>query len=271
MEIKFTILNVIDVFFNNCWKFLKEWKVWLSYAIALFLLTAICFNWSHSCKDNISPFWWCAIPSNIYVISARFIFYFVMAFFLCLSFVYDIYYEAFVGDKSGFSAIFKITKPKLKFIGFSFGLCVLFFALLGICFWLVFRKANPNWLVEFGFFSIVFAAATVAVLILRTSASFGMFLINGKMPDFKYIFQKTHRKFYVVLITFCLLVYVANLLMMKILGFLDGLNLEISSFSLVLGSEFLSSVIKFFAIGSYGAYFLAMAQILKPKDKVVEN
>lgn len=271
MEKKFTIFNVSEFFFSNYGKFLKTWKVWLSYAFALFLLSVICANWSHSCKDNISPFWWCASLSNVYIIYARVIFYFVISLFISFSFIYDIYNAAFNNKKSGFAAIFEITKAKLKFIGFSFGLVLLFFALLGICFWLIFRKADPNWLVEFGFFSIVFVAATIAVLILRTSASFGVFLIRGKMPDFKYLFQKTHGKFYVVLITFCVLTYAANLLLLKIFGSLDALNMEKNLFILVLGSEFLSSVFKFLVLAAYGAYFLAMGQILISVEEIVEK
>lgn len=265
---KFTILNVSDAFLNNCWSFLKAWKVWLSYAFALFLLSTAFANWSHSCKDNLAPFWWCINPDNTYVAFARFVSYFMVVFFLSFSFIYDLYYETLDGGKSGFFALFKITKQKLRFIGFSFGLCLLFFALLGVCLWLIFRAPNPNWLIEFFWFCLVFTCATVAVLILRTSASFGMFLMNGKAPDFKDIFQKTHSRFYVVLITFCLLTYAVNIWLMKTLSWLDVLNMEKSSFFLVLGSEFFSSVAKFLAIASYGAYFLALAQTLETKGNL---
>lgn len=271
MEKNFTILNVFDAFFNNCRCFLKEWKIWFSYAVALFILSFVCFNWSHSCKDDIAPFWWCASFSNIYLAYGRAFLYFAGIFFFAFSFVYDVYQPALNGAKSNFFTIVKVTKAKLKFIGFSFGICALFFILLALCFWIIFRKANPNWMIEFGWFCFVFAFAAFAVLILRTSASLGMFLMNGKVPDFKAIFRKTSGKFYVVLVTYCLLVYVVNLLLMKFLGVLDALNFKYSFFALVLISEFLSSILKFFAIGTYGAYFLALAQVLMPKEETSHN
>ena len=169
-------------------------------------------------------------------------------------------------QKAGFSAILKFGKEKLKFMGFVFGLCALFFGSLAICIWLIFRKADPNWLVEFGFFLVVFAFGTLAVLILRNSASFGLFLQSGKMPDFAKLFKLTSGKFYVVLITFCLLTYAVNLLQMHLMGMLEIWNIKKTYFAVALVSEFLSSLLKFFVLGGYAAYFLALKECLLQKE-----
>ena len=258
---RFTILSVLDTTISDCWRFLKNWRVWLSYATVLALLGILSGNWSHTCKDSLSISWWCASASSAFGAYARMGVYFLCSIVLCFAFCYDIYQQ-----KAGFSAILKFGREKLKFMGFAFGLCALFFSSLAICIWLIFRKANPNWLVEFGFFLVVFAFGTLAVLILRTSASLGVFLQSGKMPDFVKLFKLTSGKFYVVLITFCLLTYAVNLLLMHLMGMLELWNIKKTYFAVALVSEFLSSLLKFFVLGGYAAYFLALKECLLPEE-----
>lgn len=271
MEKKFTILNVIDTFFSNFWKLFKCWKVWLIYAVILFVLGIICGNWSHSCKSDLYASWWCPSASNVYVAYIKTTAYFLATLFLCFSYAYDLYNNAFAKVNFCIKTIFEFSKSKLKFMGFSFGLCFIFFALLAVCVWLIFKKANPDWLIEFGYFLIVFVFATFSILILRTSASLGVFLIHGKMPNFKLLFTNTSGKFYVVLITFCVLTYFVNIILLKSLGFFDILNTEKNIFILALTSEFLSSIFKFMALTAYTAYFLTMAQILEPMQNPINE
>ena len=156
-------------------------------------------------------------------------------------------------------------------MGFSITLCGIFFALLAVACWLIFKKANPNWLIEFGYFLIVFFSATIAVLILRTSGAFGLYLRNGIMPDFKLLFKLTHGKFYVILITFCVLTYIVNLLQMRIMGALELWNIQQTNFLVVLVSEFLSSITKFAVLAVYVAYFSALSECLVPEDSAVKD
>lgn len=259
---KFTIINVFDKTFSVVWQLCKNWKVWSSYIIVLALLSIISGNWTHTCKDALSISWWCANDVNVYVTYARVLLYFILAFMLIFAFPYDV-----LNSKGrGFKAIVSFSKEKIKCMGFTFGMCALFFALLGVCVWLIFKKANPNWLIEFGYFLIVFAFATVAVLILRTSAVLGVFLRDGKTPDFGELFKATQGKFYVVLLTFCGITYVVNLLQMNVIGYLEVLNIEKNSFVVALGSEFASSVLKIAVLMIYTAYFSAQAEILKPRE-----
>ena len=260
-ERRFTILNIFDLTINNFWAFCKAWKVWLSYSFALAFFSMVLGNWSHSCKDTLSISWWCVSAGSVYTAYARIICYFAVSLFLVFAFCYDIN-----KPKAGFKAIFSIEKKKLRFMGFSACVCAIFFAALGIDFWLIFRKANPDWLVEFGFFLIVFFLATLAVLILRTSASFGLFLQKDKIPDFKKLFELTHGKFYVVLITFCVLTYAVNLLQMRAMGLLESWNILKNYFYVAIISEFLSSALKFAVLSVYVAYFLSMSQCLMPED-----
>lgn len=266
-EKKFTILNVLDGTISNFWQFCRAWKVWSIYSLAFFLMSVICANWSHTCKDSLSISWWCPQSSNVYFIYARVIFYYIGILFLIFSFAYDICKEVLNGNKSGFKALFLLNKTKLKSMGLLFALCLAFFTALGICVWQIFRAANPNWLIEFGYFLIVFVLATFVVLLLRTSASFGFILTEAKWPDFKKLFNLTCGKFYVVLITFCVMTYAVNLLQMKLRGLLDYWNMEMINYPVVLTSEFLGSIIQIATLGIYVAYFLALSQVLKSNEQ----
>lgn len=266
-EKKLTILNVLDNTINNFWRFCKEWKVWGVYALAMFLLSAVCLNWSHSCKDPLAISWWCPQSSNIHFIYARIVFYYICSFFLVFAFVYDIYNAAFGTKKSDFKAIFCYDKQKLKIMGLLFVLCLTFFSALIVCFWLIFREPNPDWRIEFGYFLIVFTLASVVVLLLRTSASFGEILAEGKFPNFKKLFNLTHGKFYVILITFCVMTYAVNLLQMKIKGLLDMLSEDYSYFCVVLTGEFAGAIIQLAILAVYVAYFLTLSQISKALEK----
>lgn len=266
-ERRFTILNVLDCSIDNAWLFIKKWRVWLTYVSAFFFLNAVCGNWSHTCKDSLSISWWCPSSSNFYLAYARMIFYYLAELFLIFSFAFDIYNEAFGSVKSGFGALFKIKKDKLKFVGFAGLLCLVFFGSLFVCVWLIFRKANPNWLIEFGYFLIVFSLATFVVLILRTSASVVLFLENGKIPDFKHIFKLTHGRFYVVLLTFCATTYIISLLQMKSKGLLELWNIQHNYFHIALISEFIGCLIQTFVLMVYVAYFVAEAQCVKSNQQ----
>ena len=142
---------------------------------------------------------------------------------------------------------------------------------MAIACWIVFRKANPNWLVEFALFLAAFSLSVLAILILRTSAALGLFLKKGKFPCFKNLFNLTHGKFYVVLITFCLITYVVNMLQMRILGFLEILNIDHPGFITAVSSEILGSIIKFMALAAYVAYFSALAECLVPAEFKIEE
>ena len=86
------------------------------------------------------------------------------------------------------------------------------------------------------------------------------------MPDFVKLFKLTSGKFYVVLITFCLLTYAVNLLLMHLMGLLEIWNIKKTYFVVALTSEFLSSLLKFFVLSGYAAYFLALTECLLPED-----
>lgn len=270
---RFTILNVLDTTINNLWAFCKAWKVVVPYVLVMAFISAVSGNWSHTCKDSLSISWWCPSVSNAYTAYAMIAFYYISIFVLCCAFIYDIYNEAFGTEKSGFESIIYFKKPKLRFMLFFSALSIVFFANLAICIWLVFRKADPNWLVELRFFLIAFFLATVDVLILRTSASIGMFLQNNKIPDFMRIFRLTHGKFYVVLITFCALNYFVSLLQMEVMGFLELLNIKKTYFYVAVSTEVFSCLTKFGIFAVYIAYFVALAQILdfQNKDNVSEK
>ncbi len=260
-ERKFTILNVFDTTIGYLWKFCLAWKVWVIYTLVLTAVGALSGNWTHTCKDALYDSWWCVNVSSVFSGYVRIIIYFIAAFFLVFAFCFDIYH-----GNAKFLSLFSVTDKKLKFMGFAIGLCSAFFAFLAIGAWLVFRKANPDWLVEFGFFLIVFTFSTLAVLILRTSASLGLFLQNGKIPNFKQLFNLTHGKFYVVLLTFCIITYAVNILQMNIMRSLEVLNMQKPVFYVAILSEFFSSLAKFFVLAVYTAYFLALAKCLVPED-----
>lgn len=258
---KFTILNVFDLTIYYFLKFCKTWKVWSLYILVLTFLSALSGSWSHTCKDELFMSWWCGSIGSIYSAYTRMVIYFLAVFFLSFAFCYDIY-----KGNAMFGSLFSITKKKLRFMGFAVGLCAIFFSSLAIAVWLIFRKANPDWFVEFGFFLIVFTLSTLAVLILRTSASLGVFLQTDKMPDFKQLFNLTHAKFYVVLITFCVVTYAVNILQMNVMRSLELWNMQKVSFYVAIMSEFLSSAFKFLVLAVYTAYFLALANCLLPEN-----
>lgn len=169
-----------------------QWRVMLSYAFVLSIICLVFRRWSYGCMTN-TPMFWCG--NDRFVATTGKIFeyvsYFVLTIFVIFAYIHDYYQTAFCQQKFVFSDVFKMTKAKLKSVSFIFALLLMFVIMGGLAYYLIKKPANPNFMIEFLYFLLVFCSFLVPIIMVRLAAFISMFLQNGQLPDLKKLYKDT--------------------------------------------------------------------------------
>ena len=221
-----------------------QWKTFLWYALILTSITGILGQWTFSCQINQAS-WWC-YASNIKGIYIIYVLVLLLQIFLWFSFCCDISTQSKYQQQFDFLSFLKLNKEKLTKIGVILGSCLTFIAGPAICFTIVQKKANPDWRIEFMWFILAFASCWLPFLVLRFSAAISYLLDNGKIPSLKYVWQQTKDKNFSIIVPFCLLLLISNLLIIKVAMSIKSLLVEQNDVATSFICEFINNLVILF-------------------------
>lgn len=274
---KFSILNILAATFSSFWKFLGQWKVTGYYAFVLTVLTSVIGNWSYSC-GSLDNFWWChKITTNPYKSFAITLFYFAAFIGLIFAFMYDLYAVSYKSNCFSARNIFSFSRPKTKFslsgILFFFGMIFSFL----ISLWFINSPANPDWHIEALKFLFVFSTGVMFLISLKLTALIGGFLQENKYPKILALLKQTSGKGYIVLICFCLVLFLMMLLFVNFSFVIKYFTLKYPLFIVAVCGEFIGNYIKLILAGIFAAFCCAQYKILdtvsnpKTENQVAES
>lgn len=274
---KFSILNILAATFSSFWNFLGQWKVTGYYAVVLTVLTSVIGNWSYSC-GSLDNFWWChEITKNPYKGFAVMLFYFAAFIGLIFAFMYDLYAVSYKNNYFSARNIFSFSRPKTKFvlsgIFFFFGMIFSFI----ISLWFINSPANPDWHIEALKFLFVFSTGVMFLISLKLSALIGGFLQESKYPKILALLKQTSGKGYIVLICFCLVLFLMMMLFVNFSFVIKYFTLKYPLFIVAVCGEFIGNYIKLILAGIFAAFCCAQYKILdtvsnpKTENQAAEN
>lgn len=189
-ENKYTLLSTLGSFFSMIGKSLRAWSVTLFYG-AIITASSSVFERIHFCRMN-------DLKCYITTISLFVLFVFILIMF----YLYDLYQTAFKNSVFKIKNFIRFDKNKIKSIGVLLGyfLCFVISALIS---WKIFTKpANPNWKIEFIYFTIFFIFCMLPVLAMRFSSVVAFYFNDYKLPSFKYLYKRTEGRSYIGIIGF---------------------------------------------------------------------
>ena len=241
-----------------------QWKTFLWYALILTSITGILGQWTFSCQINQAS-WWC-YASNIKGIYIIYVLVLLLQIFLWSSFCCDISTQSKYQQQFDFLSFLKLNKEKLIKIVVILGSCLTFIAGPVICFTIVQKKANPDWRIEFMWFILAFASCWLPFLVLRCSAAISYLLDNGKMPSLKYVWQQTKDKNFSIIVPFCLLLLISNLLIIKVAMSIRSLLVEQNNVVTSFICEFINNLVILFIAAMLTMLLRAIQQIFLPEN-----
>lgn len=242
-----------------------QWRTFLWYAFVLTMVTGILGQWTFSCQINQAS-WWC-YTSNLngmeYIIYALVL---LLQIFLWLSFCCDISVQSKYQQRFDFLSFVKFNKEKLSKIGVVLGACLLFISGPLICFAIVQKKANPDWRIEFIWFILAFACCWLPFLVLRFSAAISYLLDNGKAPSLKKVWQQTNNKNFSIIVPFCLLLLVSNLLIVKVSMWLRSFLAAQNNIATSFICEFINNLVILLVVAMLTMLLRAIQKIFLPEN-----
>ena len=157
----FSVLNQTIDFFPQLF---KQWRVFAAYAV-LFTISGAAFGqWAHSC---IKKSYWCFDLSEIPYGNGLIIIYLLINLVLTSAFIYDFYNAAFKNKIFVFSEVWKINKEKIKSLFFVISVLVGFALPSFIAVKILLQPGNPNWQIEFLYFTIAFSMILFPMMFVR--------------------------------------------------------------------------------------------------------
>lgn len=215
-----------------------RWKVWLSYAFILSLLSLLFQRWSYGCLTDANGFWCDASAiANQQVITIKDIIYHVLMAVIILAYIYDYYQTSFCNQKFTFNNIFIFGKEKIKSMIFFVFVVSLIIAAACVAYFLIRKPANPNWMIEFIYFLIVFVSLLIPLMIFRLSSFISYYLQDGRMPNLLRIYKDTAGRSFTPFILLFLTIILDIILLLKSGAYLKMLNLQFNNFAVVFLSE----------------------------------
>jgi len=232
--------------FYLIWKFLTQGKLILLYAAVLTVIAVIGGNPGYSCGMANKNAWWCGFWENyspaIYVTVQIICLLLSLLFLIMASF--DIYAGANKGKKVLFRQIIFPQKAKLFYTGTVCIWLISFFAPIFLAYIIFIKPANPDWRIEFCYFLILFVSSGIPFIMLRLFVGVAGFLEKGKFPRLAEIYEITREKTMVILLVFFCLLFVINLVQLKLVAYLRAFNYHWNYLISSVGTEMFGNMLK---------------------------
>jgi hypothetical protein len=253
---KYTLLRTIGRFFSLTYKSLDTWRVLLFYGAVITALTSG-FYLVYMCDKRSLQ---CFISMNAVVI--------LLLIFAGFCYLYDFYQCAFKNTVFKIADVVKFDKPKIKSLCFLAGY-FFSFIISGAASWLIIAKpANPDWRIEFIYFTIFFAFCMVPILAMRFSAAPAFYFDNQKMPSLKYLFLQTSGRSYIGIIGFLLVMLLLSLLNLYLYGYGKRIFSALpTSVTFSVLNTFFNTLVMLFTVSVLFCFFEAQRQVMIADDK----
>jgi hypothetical protein len=217
---KYSIIGVIVRMFHLGGKVFDCWRPTVVYAALLMLLTCVFslglqLYYSDDIKYGFVQYTLPAIVVGVI--------YSVLYAHLFLAFMVDFYDEAFNNQKFEWRQLWQRGRQKWR----AELLLLAYFAAYAIPFALaaklLIQPANPNWRIEFVYFTIIFAVFILILLLIRLSAGVSRGLATHTYPKWSLVLKQTSGSAYVGIVLFLIIFALELLSSVRLKSWLDVL------------------------------------------------
>ena len=248
------------------YKVLSAWKIMFIYGGILTALSVLFGRYEYSCHGSKTNFWCHSGPQFVQSYSGQVMYltlFFLLVAYLTFSFLCDVHNTVFKNDVFKTMGIIKPNKDKLKQMGFLFGSFIGFILLFVVAWLIVLKPANPDWRIEFIYFTSAFVCAFTPLVFLRLSAVIGYYLQNLHLPSFDMLFKQTSGRSYVGVVGFIFCLMLVCTVNLRLMGEFNSLNSGDNFFVMAVGLEFVDYVIKLYLITLFMCFFRAEYEVME--------
>lgn len=264
-------MRLIARFFSLFFKSMDSWKIFLTYAGLMTLLCAVFGRWSYSCTGSLGGFWCYKFSDDALAQTLFYVVYYLLAGYLLLSFLFDFYNTTFKNTVFKVADIKRISREKVRsiamFITIFFTMSLPFVAV-----WFILRKpANPDWRVEFVWFTLAFIFAMLPILQIRLSSAVAFFLENYKIPCGKLLLQKTFTRAYVPIAVFIMLLMIVSIFNLQIYADLNHYAAEYNNFWAAILIEYAAALMRLILCSLFIIFVRAQYELLIDEPELKAN
>ena len=246
-----------------CSSMADQWRIWLSYAFVMALISLVFRRWSYGCMEQNDHFWCVHVSGGITTgVVVKYLIYYILTLMVVFAYIHDYYQAAFCEKNFTLENIFVFKKAKIKSMLFLTLILFIFLVMGCTAYFLIRKPANPNWMIEFIYFVIVFFSFLIPLITIRLSAFISYYLQDGHMPDLIKIYKDTTKHSFIPLIMFFLAVVMIIILLLQSGLYLRALNLRFDNFAVVFLSEVAGYVIILMCYSLIIAVFRAQHEVL---------
>lgn len=253
---KYTLLRTIGHFFTLIYKSFSAWQVMLFYGAVITALTNA-FYLVYLCAENSLR---CFVATNALVI--------LLLVFVGLCYLYDFYQCAFKNTVFKIENVIKFDKAKIKSLCFLVGYIMCFVVSAAISWFIFVKPANPDWRIEFMYFTVFFAFCMVPVLAMRFSAAPAFYFNNQKMPSPKYLFIQTSGRSYIGIVGFLMVMLILSVMNLYFYGYgkrIFSVLPDSVTFSVL--NTFFNTLVMLFTVSVLFCFFEAQREVMTLDDK----
>lgn len=259
---KYTFWSVISEWGNLLPQIIRQWRTFLLYGALITILSGAFGRWSFSCQEgNTGP--WCYVPTDNFTTMVIFlIVFFILVCLLVALFIFD--FQQNVNQNSVFKLkdACLISKPKIKSVLFIYGIFLGFILPVLIAMAIINKPANPDYRIEFCFFTIMFIMFMIPLLQIRLSAGIAYFLNQGYVP-FRKIFNITLGKSFIPLLLFFMLIVLMLSIHLRSMGYFSYITRQHNLFIVVLLTDFADNVLKLGCLSLFLLFFQAQYTVME--------
>lgn len=254
---KYTLLRTMGRFFTLIYKSFNAWRVMLFYGAVITALTNG-FYLVYLCAENSFS---CFMTTNATVI--------LLVTFAGLCYLYDFYQSVFKNTVFKIENVIKFDGAKIKSLCFLAGY-FLSFIISGAASWLILVKpANPDWRIEFVYFTVFFAFCMVPVLAMRFSAAPAFYFNNQKIPSPKYLFMQTSGRSYIGIVGFLMVMLILSVMNLYFYGYGKRIFSALpDSVTFSVLNTFFNTLVMLFTISVLFCFFEAQREVITADDRL---
>lgn len=217
---KYTLLRTVGRFFSLIAKSFKAMSLTMFYSAVIIGISLAFYTTRYCGIGNIG----CgiAISTAVSLIIAISV----------LGYLYDIYCTMFKNSVFKITDILKFDAAKIKSVGFLIAY-IMCYVISGYISWKILQKpANPDWRIEFIYFTVFFVFCLVPIMAMRFSVVVAFYLNEQKTPSLKKLYDATEGRSYISIVGFLFVLLLLSVFNLYLSGAIDRV---ISSVSVVAG------------------------------------
>lgn len=218
---KYSMIGVMARLFNLARCVFDYWRPQVAYALLLTILMLITKQVGWACMDSNEGL--CGIITRSWVFWLLLGVYVLIYIHLFLAMAVDFYDAAFNKIPFTISLLWRRSKEKWQKELFLFAYVLSFLVPFVLALKFLLQPANPNWRIEFIYFTFIFAAFIFILLLIRMTAALSRYLAT-KRADFALIYRQTGGQSYVAIMTFLILLALILLSCLRLGIWFDALS-----------------------------------------------